>query len=229
MVIYLTTNLINGKKYIGLDSYNRPWYLGSGTVLKKAIVKYGKSNFKKEILEKCSTIEELRERELYWINKFQAHTNPEFYNRTATLTPTEHRRGKPLSEEHKAKISKANKGRKLPPVSEESNKKRSQSLKGHTTSEETRKKISEAQKGIKKSEEAKRKMSLTQSGKPRMNRRKTILQLDKETGEILEEYSGLCSVEAAGFNRYLIQNTCTRSQKKGKAYTSQGYKWLYKE
>jgi len=229
MVIYLTTNLINGKKYIGLDSYNRPWYLGSGTVLKKAIVKYGKSNFKKEILEKCSTIEELRERELYWINKFQAHTNPEFYNRTATLTPTEHRRGKPLSEEHKAKISKANKGRKLPPVSEESNKKRSQSLKGHTTSEETRKKISEAQKGIKKSEEAKRKMSLAQSGKPRMNRRKTILQLDKETGEILEEYSGLCSVEAAGFNRYLIQNTCTRSQKKGKAYTSQGYKWLYKE
>jgi len=229
MVIYLTTNLVNGKKYVGLDTHNRPWYLGSGTVLKKAIAKYGKSNFKKEILEECTTIEELRERELYWISKFQAHTSPEFYNRTATLTPTEHRTGKPLSEEHKAKISKANRGRKLPPVSEESNKKRSEALKGHTTSEETRKKISEAQKGIKKSEEVKRKMSLAHSGKPRVNRRKIILQLDKETGEILQEYSGLFSVEAAGFNRYLIQNTCTRSQKKGKPYNSQGYKWIYKD
>lgn len=229
MVIYLTTNLINGKKYIGLDTHNRPWYLGSGTVLKKAIAKYGKHNFKKEILEECSTVEELREKELYWINKYRAHINPEFYNRTATLTPTEHRKGKPLSEEHKAKISKANKGRKLPPVSEESNKKRSEALKGHITTEETRKKISEAQKGVKKSEESKRKMSLAHSGKPRMNRRKMILQLDKETEETLQEYCGFLSIEAAGFNRYAVQNTCMKSKKLGKPYYSQGYKWVYKD
>ena len=46
--VYLTTNLINGKKYIGqhygeLDDY----YLGSGSILKKAILKYGRKNFKK--------------------------------------------------------------------------------------------------------------------------------------------------------------------------------------
>ena len=51
--IYKTTNLINGKIYIGKRSHETPEkdkYLGSGNVLKQAISKYGKQNFKKEIL-----------------------------------------------------------------------------------------------------------------------------------------------------------------------------------
>ena len=40
MVIYKTTNLVNGKQYIGKDTKNNPTYLGSGTFLKKAIQKY---------------------------------------------------------------------------------------------------------------------------------------------------------------------------------------------
>ena len=43
MVIYKTTNLINGKIYIGKDVRNLNCYLGSGKLLKKAIEKYGKN------------------------------------------------------------------------------------------------------------------------------------------------------------------------------------------
>ena len=41
--VYLTTNLVNGKMYVGkkANKYFRPMYLGSGTVLAKAIKKYG--------------------------------------------------------------------------------------------------------------------------------------------------------------------------------------------
>jgi hypothetical protein len=44
MVIYQIENLINGKKYIGRDSLNRPGYLGGGTAIKNAIKKYGRKD-----------------------------------------------------------------------------------------------------------------------------------------------------------------------------------------
>ena len=49
MIIYKTTNLVNGKIYIGQDSNNNPNYLGSGKLLKYAISKYGIENFKLSI------------------------------------------------------------------------------------------------------------------------------------------------------------------------------------
>ena len=79
MVVYITKNLINGKKYIGKDSYNDPNYLGSGALLIEDVKKYGKENFKKEILEYC-TKDNLGEREEYWINFFNAVKSKNFYN-----------------------------------------------------------------------------------------------------------------------------------------------------
>jgi group I intron endonuclease len=72
MVVYKTTNLINGKIYVGQDSKNNPEYLGSGTILKRAIKKYGKENFKKEILEECYDKDELDEKEKYWIKELNS-------------------------------------------------------------------------------------------------------------------------------------------------------------
>jgi len=68
MHVYKTTNLINGKIYIGQEKRNNPNYLGSGKILKIAIKKYGIENFKKEILKTCKDQNELNECEKNYIN-----------------------------------------------------------------------------------------------------------------------------------------------------------------
>lgn len=113
MIIYKTTNLINNKIYVGQSKNDDDNYLGSGTYITKAIKKYGKSNFKKEILERCSTHEELNRRELYWIDKLNSTDRGIGYNvskSTYGLYTEESRKRqgcKGHSEETKRKISEA--------------------------------------------------------------------------------------------------------------------------
>ena len=80
MVIYKTTNKLNGKIYVGQDCHNNEVYLGSGDILRRAIKKYGRSNFKKEVLEVCDTKEQLNLREIYWIDLLQATDLEKGYN-----------------------------------------------------------------------------------------------------------------------------------------------------
>ena len=80
MIIYKTTNLINGKIYVGKDIKNDPDYLGSGIVLKKSMKKYGKVNFIKEVLETCFTRSELNEQEIFWIKKLRSTDKNIGYN-----------------------------------------------------------------------------------------------------------------------------------------------------
>ena len=79
--IYLTTNLINGKQYIGqhYGELDDP-YLGSGKLLKKAIEEYGKENFEKTILYISKNDEENSKKEIEIIALFNAVSNPMFYN-----------------------------------------------------------------------------------------------------------------------------------------------------
>lgn len=66
--VYKTTNLINGKIYIGKHVTKNPndSYLGSGSQIKAAIKKYGINNFKKEVLFVLDSKEQMaaKEREL---------------------------------------------------------------------------------------------------------------------------------------------------------------------
>lgn len=58
---YKTTNTVNGKYYYGVHSSECPEqdpYYGSGTVLKKAVRKYGRDKFVVEILKEFDSVEE---------------------------------------------------------------------------------------------------------------------------------------------------------------------------
>jgi group I intron endonuclease len=123
MIIYKTTNLINGKFYIGQDSNNNPEYLGSGLFLNRAIKKYGEHNFVKEILEVCETKDELNEREKYWISKLNAKGVG--YN----IADGGHG-GNTYTDETKRRVSQIIKNR---PVSTETRQKRSNAMKGKYT------------------------------------------------------------------------------------------------
>lgn len=81
--VYLTTNKVNGKRYIGRRTSNQflgNQYLGSGVHLNKAIKKYGKENFSVEFIESTETLKDLIELERYFIRLADAVRDEGFYN-----------------------------------------------------------------------------------------------------------------------------------------------------
>lgn len=149
--IYETTNLVNGRKYIGQHTSSTfdPNYKGSGKLLRQAFEKYGWSNFSVRMLCLCFSQEELDAEEIDYIAHCNAVESQDYYNLQAggqvgniagsrMSKSTKHRMriahlGKHHTEQAKQKISKANSG--------------IQNWKGKHHSEETKLKISEAQQG----------------------------------------------------------------------------------
>lgn len=80
--VYKTTNLINGKWYIGKHSTNdlNDSYLGSSQHLKSAIKKYGKENFIREILLFCDSEEAAYEKDAELVT-MEVVKNPMTYNK----------------------------------------------------------------------------------------------------------------------------------------------------
>lgn len=82
--IYIITNLINGKRYIGQRKFDdkQMWkyYLGSGVALKNAKKKYGSKNFKKEIIYVAYSKQELDKVEIEYIKLFNAIESTDYYN-----------------------------------------------------------------------------------------------------------------------------------------------------
>lgn len=158
-VIYLTTNLINNKQYIGSHSTNNlnDKYLGSGKYLKRAFKKYGRKKFKKEILEQFKTKEEAFQNEEYHIQKNNTLV-PHGYNLNKNGGLGINNKSYKLSEEHKNKIRIAHLGKPHPHS-------------GHKITQEIKEKISKSQqgkipwmKGKKHTEESKNKMSDANKG-----------------------------------------------------------------
>ena len=108
--VYLITNKVNDKRYVGITTkklrrrFNKhvrdnEFFLG------KAIKKYGKENFKIELIEKVN-IDKLNDREIYWIKKYNTFKGKD-YNATAGGCGL---KGMKHTEETKQKISNSQKG-----------------------------------------------------------------------------------------------------------------------
>ena len=149
MIIYLITNKLNNKKYVGkttklLDErfkghINTANY-GSKSHLHRAIRKHGQNNFDISVLEDNIISEKLlNEREIYWIKEIQ----PE-YNMTSG---GEGSTGRILSEESRKKMSIKSKSRERKPHSEETRKKIAQALSGVSLTDERKKNISKSKMG----------------------------------------------------------------------------------
>lgn len=132
----------SGKHYIGVtrqQNLNRRWMNGYGYIscplFNNAIQKYGWENFTHEILEDNVPIENINDRECYWIKLYKSNNRDFGYN----IEEGGHAY-RTFSEETRKKISNAIKGK---PKSEECKQKLKDINLGKHLSEETRKKVSE--------------------------------------------------------------------------------------
>jgi len=111
--IYKITNKINNRIYIG-SHYGtiHDSYFGSGKAILKAIKKYGKENFKKDILEIFATRQLMLEREEHLLSGLNCATDPLYYNMTNKSYGGCMMDGKTLNEKKKI-ISEQTRKRKL--------------------------------------------------------------------------------------------------------------------
>lgn len=114
MYVYKTTNLINGKIYIGQsnkDPDKSKSYYGSGTLFLRAFSKYGRASFVKEILCECATQKLLNTWEQIYIRKFNSTDINIGYN-ILKKDIGSHTAGKKMTEEELVEHSKRFKGMK---------------------------------------------------------------------------------------------------------------------
>ena len=121
--IYVITNLKNNKKYVGLtiktaeqrfEEHINNALKGMNMIIYKAIRKYGKQNFKVEVLETgIDNANDLKEKEKYWIKELDRHifTGGHGYNMTLGGDGTI---GTRLSKETRRKLSEAKTGENNP-------------------------------------------------------------------------------------------------------------------
>ena len=123
----------NGKIYIGVtreENLNRRWQNGKGyescPLFWNAIQKYSWDNFIHEVIEEDVPIEQINERESYWIAYYKSNNRKFGYNieegghayRTFSDETrkkiSEALKGRPKTPEHREKLRQANLGKKLP-------------------------------------------------------------------------------------------------------------------
>lgn len=89
MYIYKVTNKINNKIYIGMttqnvvDRFSHHFYeakKGSTSYFHRALIKHGRESFSVCLLDKACTIQELKEKEIFYISKYNSLNRSIGYN-----------------------------------------------------------------------------------------------------------------------------------------------------
>ena len=171
--IYLITNLLNYKKYVGITKFSLEerflQHIKRGFLLTEAIKKYGEQKFSIELIEEVESADRAYELEMYYIKEYNTKA-PHGYNLTDGgdgifgWQPSNEYRQK-CSE----RVKRLHKNKKVGMYgkthTEETKQKMSESLKGNQNclgrvlSEETKKKISTSRKGKTLSNSTKKKIS----------------------------------------------------------------------
>lgn len=203
MIIYTFKNKVNGKVYVGQTCRTFKERMGEhlrhkNTTLGKALAKYGIDNFEYGIIDEAKTIEELNEKEIFWIEKLNSIT-PYGYNLCKGGNNT---LGYNHKEESKEKMRLSKKG---------TFKGEDNPFFGKKHTHETRQKMRDAW-----TEERKEQLRL--SAKTRKYR--TIKVRNVDTGEVFD------SVKKAA-EKYNLKDTHISRVCKGKRKTTGGFKWEY--
>lgn len=203
MIIYKATNNINGKVYIGqtirtLEERISEHKRKKESVLGRAIRKYGKDNFSFEIIDSAENVDELNEKEKYWIDYYNSCDKEKGYNLCAGGDGTF---GYHHSEESKKKMSEKKKEIYIGDGNP---------FYGKHHSEEAKKKMSEYHKNRVMTEEWKSNIGKSQWKKV----------INNTTGEIFNSIKE--ASEKTGIKATHISKVC-----KGKGKTTGGYSWSY--
>lgn len=210
-IIYLILNLVDGKMYIGQTTRTLEDRLAEHRSTKKTAIanafrKYGEENFLSVIIEYCHSLEQLNEREKFYIALLNTIA-PNGYNLTDGGKNNGH-----LSEETKTKLSRRHTGKKL--------------------SSETCKKISLAKKGIHLSAEVRAKMSASRKGRPiSENARAKLLERNEENKKqivCLEDKKIFQSISDAA-EYYKISSGAISSTCNGGRNTAGGIHFMFLE
>jgi group I intron endonuclease len=250
--VYRWINKTTGKSYIGSGiNLTKRFYLyysfkaltsvlnNGNSVIARALLKSGYSNFRLEILEYCDPLDVI-EREQYYIDLLRPEYNilktagsrlgHKHYQETINKI-SEGSKGKILSEETKDKISTAMEGKIL---DQETKDKMSVARLGYQHSQETKDKISASSLGKTRSQETKDKISDSKKGQPRPAGAGTPSQqievLDNNNNtttyyESISEAARALGVKKQALYRYL-KGTQANPYKNRYVFTSSGRRWF---
>ena len=203
MIIYTFKNKVNDKVYVGQTCRTFKERMGEhlrhkNTTLGKALAKYGIDNFEYKIIDEAKTIEELNEKEIFWIEKLNSIT-PYGYNLCKGGNNT---LGYNHKEESKEKMRLSKKG----------------TFKGEDNPFFGKKHTLETRQKMRDAWTEERKEQLRLSAKTRNYR--TVKVRNVDTGEVFD------SVKKAA-EKYSLKDTHISRVCKGKRKTTGGFKWEY--